>query len=196
MIELVTACAELFPVQDKHPRCEISHFNLATRKHHLLPRQKGIQDVISIELIERTIESPAGSVDQGSIGFELLMGMPCGGGSTGGSRFHVKFTHIRKYGGPLKIKSQAQLLGKDEIFSDPIGLAWQPDILVLKPSPCLHKGSQVYDWMDLDDWNSWFKSRVRDSNRSQDIVHLNKFQKFIKETIQKYVRNSPMSMKL
>ncbi|PRD27437.1 UNVERIFIED_CONTAM: hypothetical protein NCL1_35352 [Trichonephila clavipes] len=23
--------------------------------------------------------------------------------------------------------------------------------------------------MGLDEWNSWFKSRVRDSNRSQDI---------------------------
>ncbi|GFT06860.1 ankyrin-1 [Trichonephila clavipes] len=45
---------------------------------------------------------------------------------------------------------------------------------VLKPSPCLHNGSQVYDWMGLDEWNSWFKSRVQDSNRSQDIVGLNK----------------------
>ncbi|GFW90935.1 uncharacterized protein TNCV_1758091 [Trichonephila clavipes] len=60
-------------------------------------------------------------------------------------------------------------------FSDPIGLTWEHDILVLKPSPCLHKGSQVYDWMGLDEWNSWFKPQVRDSKRRQDIVDLNKF---------------------
>ncbi|GFW60307.1 hypothetical protein TNCV_1843871 [Trichonephila clavipes] len=46
-----------------------------------------------------------------------------------------------------------------EIFSDPIGLTWEGDILVLKSSPCLHNGSQVYDWMGLDEWNSWLKSQ-------------------------------------
>ncbi|GFW28992.1 adhesion G protein-coupled receptor B2 [Trichonephila clavipes] len=58
--------------------------------------------------------------------------------------------------------------GGGEIVSDPIGLTWEPDILVLKPSRCLHNGNQIYDWMGLDEWNSWLKSQVRDSNRSQD----------------------------
>ncbi|GFX15751.1 uncharacterized protein TNCV_2132371 [Trichonephila clavipes] len=58
------------------------------------------------------------------------------------------------------------------------GLTWEHDILVLKPSPCLHNGNEVDDWMGLDEWNSWFKSHVRDSDRSRDIVNLNKFQKF------------------
>ncbi|GFU88994.1 hypothetical protein TNCV_2894421 [Trichonephila clavipes] len=46
-------------------------------------------------------------------------------------------------------------------------LQWEHGILVLKPSPCLHNGNEVDDWMGLDEWNSWFKSQVRDSNRSQ-----------------------------
>ncbi|GFY02494.1 uncharacterized protein TNCV_3503751 [Trichonephila clavipes] len=58
---------------------------------------------------------------------------------------------------------------------DSIGLTWEHDILVLNPSSCLTNGSQVYDWMGLDKWNSWFKSQVRDSNRSQNIADLNKF---------------------
>ncbi|GFX47726.1 hypothetical protein TNCV_699801 [Trichonephila clavipes] len=29
------------------------------------------------------------------------------------------------------------------------------DYKLLKPSPCLHNGSQVDDWMGLDEWNSW-----------------------------------------
>ncbi|GFU78098.1 hypothetical protein TNCV_1316281 [Trichonephila clavipes] len=37
------------------------------------------------------------------------------------------------------------------ILSDPIGLTLELDILVLKPSPCLPNGSQVYDWMGLDE---------------------------------------------
>ncbi|PRD22931.1 UNVERIFIED_CONTAM: hypothetical protein NCL1_47759 [Trichonephila clavipes] len=78
-----------------------------------------------------------------------------------------------------------------EIFSDCKELIWEHDILVLKPSSCLHNGSQVYDWMGLDMWNNWFKSQVRDSNRSQDIVDLNNFLKF--KTIKNFVRNSPMS---
>ncbi|GFV14274.1 uncharacterized protein TNCV_807061 [Trichonephila clavipes] len=61
-----------------------------------------------------------------------------------------------------------------ESFSDPIGLTWKHDILVFKPSPCLQNGIQVYEWMGLEEWNSWLKSQVRDSNRSQDIVDLNK----------------------
>ncbi|GFV66516.1 DUF4817 domain-containing protein [Trichonephila clavipes] len=65
---------------------------------------------------------------------------------------------------------QAQLLkGGGEISSDPIGLTWEHDILVLKPSPCLHNET-LYDWMGLDEWNSWFKSQVRDSNRSQENI--------------------------
>ncbi|GFT70211.1 transposable element Tcb1 transposase [Trichonephila clavipes] len=73
----------------------------------------------------------------------------------------------------------------------PIGLTWEHDILVLKPSPCLHNGNEVDDWMGLDEWNSWLKSQVEDSNRSQEIVHLNKLKKF--KAIKNYGRNSPMS---
>ncbi|GFW75591.1 hypothetical protein TNCV_4427741 [Trichonephila clavipes] len=51
----------------------------------------------------------------------------------------------------------------------------EPPSYVLKPSPCLHNGNEVDDWMGLDEWNSWFKSQVPDLNRSQDIVNLNKF---------------------
>ncbi|GFV63604.1 uncharacterized protein TNCV_625991 [Trichonephila clavipes] len=85
-------------------------------------------------------------------------------------------------------------LGRGEFFPVPIGLTWEHDILGLKPSPCLHNWNEVDDWMGLDEWNSWFKSQVRDSNRSQDIVNLNKFRKF--KTIKNYRRSSPMSMKL
>ncbi|GFX00463.1 uncharacterized protein TNCV_2091131 [Trichonephila clavipes] len=56
------------------------------------------------------------------------------------------------------------------------GLTWEHDTLVLKPSPSLHNGNEVDDWMGLDEWTSWLKSQVRDSNRSQDIVNLNKFE--------------------
>ncbi|GFX08416.1 uncharacterized protein TNCV_3269051 [Trichonephila clavipes] len=70
-------------------------------------------------------------------------------------------------------------------------LTWEQDILVLKPSTCLHNGNVVDDWMGLDKRNTWFKSQVRDSNRSQDIVNLNKFKKF--KTFKNYERNSPMS---
>ncbi|GFY15466.1 uncharacterized protein TNCV_1572771 [Trichonephila clavipes] len=118
--------------------------------------------------------NPAGAVDQGSIGFELLTGKPCRGRANGGGQFHVKLAHRRKYCEPPKIKSQAQFL-RGEIFSDPIGLTWEHDILELKPSPCLHNGNQVYAWMGFDEWNSWFTSQVRDSNKSQDILDLNKF---------------------
>ncbi|GFS71867.1 hypothetical protein TNCV_3715381 [Trichonephila clavipes] len=41
---------------------------------------------------------------------------------------------------------------------------------VNKPSPCLHNWNDVDDWMSLDEWNSWFKSQVRNSKRNQDIV--------------------------
>ncbi|GFU64428.1 hypothetical protein TNCV_3947951 [Trichonephila clavipes] len=47
--------------------------------------------------------------------------------------------------------------------------------MLLKSSPCHYDGSQVYDWMGLDEWNSWFKSQGRDSHRMQDIGDLNKF---------------------
>ncbi|GFW71648.1 uncharacterized protein TNCV_2548611 [Trichonephila clavipes] len=76
-----------------------------------------------------------------------------------------------------------------KFFPVPIALTCEHDILVLKPSPYLYNGNKVYNWMGLDEWNSWCKSQVRDSNRSQDIVNLNKF-----KTI--YGRNRPMSMKL
>ncbi|GFW75919.1 uncharacterized protein TNCV_4430971 [Trichonephila clavipes] len=89
-----------------------------------------------------------------------------------------------------KSSSKLSSLG-GKMFSVPIGLTWEHDILVLKPSPCLHNGYEVDDWMGLDEGNSWFKSQVRDSYRSQDIVNLNKFEKF--KTIKNYGRNSPMS---
>ncbi|GFU35088.1 uncharacterized protein TNCV_1859691 [Trichonephila clavipes] len=73
-----------------------------------------------------------------------------------------------------------------EIFSSPHRINMgEHDILVLKPSPCLHDGNEVYDWMGLEEWNSWFKSQVRDWR--QDIVNL--------KTIENYRRNSPMSIK-
>ncbi|GFS73244.1 uncharacterized protein TNCV_4571631 [Trichonephila clavipes] len=59
-------------------------------------------------------------------------------------------------------------------------------ILVLKPSPCLHNGNEVDDRMGLDEWNNWFKSQVRDSNRSQDIVNLNKLKKNIDNNLAYY----------
>ncbi|GFU84716.1 uncharacterized protein TNCV_2126571 [Trichonephila clavipes] len=111
---------------------------------------------------------------KGSIGFELLMGKLCRGG-TGGGQFHIRLAHTRKYGGPPKSSPKLNCLGGGEMFSDSIGLTWEHDILVLKPSPCLQNWSQVYDWMILDEWDSWFKSQVRGSNRSQDIVDLNTF---------------------
>ncbi|GFW52146.1 uncharacterized protein TNCV_2425931 [Trichonephila clavipes] len=64
---------------------------------------------------------------------------------------------------------------QEPVHPAPIGLTWEHDILVFKPSPCLHNWSQVYEWMGLDKRNSWVKSQVRDSNRGQDIVDLNKF---------------------
>ncbi|GFU89780.1 uncharacterized protein TNCV_4116701 [Trichonephila clavipes] len=81
-----------------------------------------------------------------------------------------------------------------EIFPVPIGLTWEHDIVVLKPSPCQHNENEVDDCMGLDEWNSSFKSQIRDSKRSQDIVNLNKFEKF--KTIKNYETDSPMSTKL
>ncbi|GFV21316.1 hypothetical protein TNCV_2927891 [Trichonephila clavipes] len=51
-------------------------------------------------------------------------------------------------------------------------------LVVFKPSPWIHNGNEVDDWMGLNKRNSWFKSQVQDSNRSQDIANLNKFKKF------------------
>ncbi|GFX59644.1 hypothetical protein TNCV_3754091 [Trichonephila clavipes] len=61
---------------------------------------------------------------------------------------------------------------------------------MLKPSPCLHNGNEVDDWMGLDEWNSWFKSQVQNSNRSQEIssqmVDLSTFQlKRLEQELQK-----------
>ncbi|GFX79044.1 uncharacterized protein TNCV_3913311 [Trichonephila clavipes] len=110
--------------------------------------------------------NPDGAVDQGGIGFQLLLGNPCRG-STGGGQFLVRLTLIRKYGGLGKIK----FLRWAKLFPVPIGLT-REQIFVLKPSPCLHNANEVDDWMGLDEWNRWFKSQVQDSNRSQDIVNL------------------------
>ncbi|GFT24564.1 hypothetical protein TNCV_3253611 [Trichonephila clavipes] len=38
-------------------------------------------------------------------------------------------------------------LGGSNLFPVPEGLTWENDILVLKPSPCLHNGNEVDDWM-------------------------------------------------
>ena len=41
---MATACAGLFPAQDKHPRCDpcvILHHHPVARKHHLFPLHKG-----------------------------------------------------------------------------------------------------------------------------------------------------------
>ncbi|GFS81715.1 uncharacterized protein TNCV_2706631 [Trichonephila clavipes] len=100
------------------------------------------------------------------------MGKACRGAP--GEQFHVKLAHTQKYGDLQKSSPKLNSLGGG-MFSDPIGLTGEHDILVLKPSPCLDNGSQVCDWMGLDEWNSWFKSQVLDSNRSQDIMDLNKF---------------------
>ncbi|GFU04621.1 hypothetical protein TNCV_4377061 [Trichonephila clavipes] len=56
-------------------------------------------------------------------------------------------------------------------------------IPLLKPSP-LHSGNEVDDWMGLDEWSSWFKSQVRDSNRSQYIANLNKLKTFKTKTME------------
>ncbi|GFV47740.1 uncharacterized protein TNCV_4308181 [Trichonephila clavipes] len=103
--------------------------------------------------------------------------------SGGGGQFRVKVALVRKYGGPSKIKYQAQFLGGGEIFPVPIGLTWEHDI-VLNPSPCLHNGNEADDWMGLDERNNWFKTQVRDSNRSQDIVNVNKLKKFKIKTME------------
>ncbi|GFW18198.1 uncharacterized protein TNCV_4007381 [Trichonephila clavipes] len=54
-------------------------------------------------------------------------------------------------------------LGGVKFYPVPIGLTWEHDILVLKPSPCIHNGSEIDNWMGLDEWNSWFKAQVPDS---------------------------------
>ncbi|GFV58487.1 hypothetical protein TNCV_1095361 [Trichonephila clavipes] len=64
-----------------------------------------------------------------------------------------------------KSSSKLNSLG-GEIFPVPIGLTCQLDILVPKPSSCLHNGNEADDLMGLEEWNTWFKSQVRDSNRS------------------------------
>ncbi|GFX32445.1 uncharacterized protein TNCV_2173631 [Trichonephila clavipes] len=106
--------------------------------------------------------NPAGAVDQGSVGFELLMGKPCRGEEHRRGPIPCKaraYTRLWRTS-KIKVPTSIPLVG-GEIFSDPIGLTWKHDILVLKPSPCLHNGSQVYDWMGLNEWNSWFKSETQ-----------------------------------
>ncbi|GFV46345.1 uncharacterized protein TNCV_3232341 [Trichonephila clavipes] len=110
----------------------------------------------------------------------VITGKPCRGEPI------PRIALIRKYGGPPKIKPQAQFLREVKFLPVPVGLTWKHDILVLKPTPCLPNGNEVDDWMGLDERNSWFKYQVRDSNRSQDIVNLNKFKKF--KTVKNYGR--------
>ncbi|GFY19284.1 hypothetical protein TNCV_4126711 [Trichonephila clavipes] len=64
--------------------------------------------IISLKQFRGEQSNPAGAVDQGSIGFELLMGKPVGGESTGGGQFHVRLEDTRKYGVPPK-KSNPKL---------------------------------------------------------------------------------------
>ncbi|GFW16944.1 hypothetical protein TNCV_2760721 [Trichonephila clavipes] len=75
----------------------------------------------------------------------VITGEALKGESTRGGQFHVKLSLIQKHGAPPKIKSQVNL------FSAPIGLTWDQDILVLKPSPYLHNGNKVDGWMGLDE---------------------------------------------
>ncbi|GFW06102.1 uncharacterized protein TNCV_4478941 [Trichonephila clavipes] len=63
----------------------------------------------------------------------------------GGGQFHVKLALIRKYGGSPKIKFQAPFLRGMKFFPVPIGLTLEHDIIVLKPSPCLHNGNEADD---------------------------------------------------
>ncbi|GFV38460.1 hypothetical protein TNCV_4393411 [Trichonephila clavipes] len=73
-----------------------------------------------------------------------------------------------------RITAEGALLRKpcwgEHFFLVLIGLTWELDILEFNPSPCRHNVNEV-DWMDLDEWNSWLKSQVQHSNRSQDIVN-------------------------
>ncbi|GFX08378.1 uncharacterized protein TNCV_3268671 [Trichonephila clavipes] len=100
-------------------------------------------------LIRRTIESSRCGRPRWHriqvISGEALLG--------GGGQFHVKLALIRKYGRP-KIKFQAQFLRRVKFYPVPIGLTWEQNILVLKPSPCLHNGNEADDWMGLDEWNT------------------------------------------
>ncbi|GFT62530.1 hypothetical protein TNCV_3580671 [Trichonephila clavipes] len=93
--------------------------------------------------------------------------------SVGGGRLSTAnsppCTYARKiHGGPPSLKPNS--LGG--MFLDPIGLTWKHDILVLKPSMPRQMRVKWMIRMGLDEWNSWFKSQVRDSNMSQDIVDL------------------------
>ncbi|GFW34903.1 hypothetical protein TNCV_978411 [Trichonephila clavipes] len=58
------------------------------------------------------------------------------------------------------------------------GQVYPRDIQSMLNPSLLHNGNEVDDWMGLDEWNSWFKSQARYSNRSQDIVNLNKTRHF------------------
>ncbi|GFY04227.1 uncharacterized protein K02A2.6 [Trichonephila clavipes] len=90
------------------------------------------------------------------------------------------------------LETEIQWIGADKgqrIIAVPIGLTWEHDILVLKPSPCLHNGNEVDDYMGLDEWNSWFKSQFRDSNRSQGRVE-NEMDRLEREGIIEKVESS------
>ncbi|GFV70454.1 hypothetical protein TNCV_4798731 [Trichonephila clavipes] len=102
----------------------------------------------------REKSNPAGAVDQGGIGFEFFLEKPCRGE-------HRRGPNPRKTCANTKIwwtsKNRPNLnsLGGVKFFPVSIGLTCEHNILVLKPSPCLHNGNEVDDWMDLDKWNSW-----------------------------------------
>ncbi|GFW13411.1 uncharacterized protein TNCV_1879131 [Trichonephila clavipes] len=105
-------------------------------------------------LIGRTIESSRCGRPRWH-GIRVIIGeAPVGGEHQRGSipRKARGNTKIRR---TPQIKSQSRLLGGG-CFPVPIGLTWQHDILVLKPSACLHNGNEADDW--IDEWNSWFKS--------------------------------------
>ncbi|GFT83407.1 uncharacterized protein LOC103524116 [Trichonephila clavipes] len=62
---------------------------LTGKVFYRLPNEKPAK--YEIQQLTESLEeqsNPAGAVDQGSIGFELLMGKPCTGESTGGSQCH------------------------------------------------------------------------------------------------------------
>ncbi|GFW42724.1 hypothetical protein TNCV_473141 [Trichonephila clavipes] len=73
-------------------------------------------------------------------------------------QFEIKLALIRKYGGPPIINSQAQFLNGVKLVPVLIGLTWEHDILVLKPSPSLHNGNEEDNRTSLDEWNSCFES--------------------------------------
>ncbi|GFW11387.1 hypothetical protein TNCV_3809071 [Trichonephila clavipes] len=109
--------------------CPTSHTSRAghtsiTHSHpqpNAVSLKKGAGPLLQTVSSQGEQSNPAGAVDQGSIGFELLMEKPC-----------------------------RRRENRRRPNENPIGLTWEHDILVLKPSLCPYNWSQIYDWMGLD----------------------------------------------